>query len=91
MPIEYKNETGRYFYISIRKYYSTDFLRNYVFEKDRSEVEEYKHGTMTFYIMKNLEVTTAVWSDGIYVIEISGTVPVEEIKSIVDSIKEMAT
>lgn len=91
VDIEYKNETGRYFYISIRKYYSTDFLRNYVFEKDRSEVEEYKHGTMTFYIMKNLEVTTAVWSDGIYVIEISGTVPVEEIKSIVDSIKEMAT
>ena len=46
---------------------------------------------MTFYIMKNLDVTAAVWSDGIHVVEISGTVSVEEIKGIVDSIKEMAT
>ena len=91
VDIEYKDEAGRYFYISIRKYNSTDFLWNYVFEKDGSEVEEYKHGAMTFYIMKNLDVTAAVWSDGIHVVEISGTVSVEEIKGIVDSIKEMAT
>lgn len=91
VDIEYKDEAGRYFYISIRKYNSTDFLWNYVFEKDGAEVEEYKHDTMTFYIMKNLDVTTAVWSDGIYVVEISGTVSAEEIKRVVDSIKEIAT
>ena len=90
VDIEFKDETGRYLYISIRKYYSTDFLWNYVFEKDESEVEEYQHGVMTFYIMKNLDATTAVWSDGVYVVEISGTVFVEEIQGIVDSMKGIA-
>lgn len=83
----FQSDEGVYFNILIKRYNSASDLALYKVEKDATLVENYNHGDKTFYIMSNLEKTTATWSDGSSLLmSISGNIPVEDVKAIIDSI-----
>ena len=56
------------------------------FEKSSGSATEYVHNGMRFYVFENEFWNTAVWSDGIYTISISGDVTFETLFRIIDSI-----
>lgn len=83
-PFQHNN--GANFSIWIMRYNSAADLALYNFEKDATLVENYTHDEKTFYIMSNLDNTTATWSDGrSLLMSISGSISVEDIKAIIDS------
>lgn len=86
--VEFENNNNQFFSINIREYHSPDYINTYLFEKDTNGVTTYSHGTMTFYILENLDTLTATWSNGILVEQISGNISMDELKAIIDSIGE---
>ena len=59
------------------------------FEKSAVSAEKYSGDNKTFYILSNLDNTTATWSDGVsLVVTIVGNITVDNIKSMIDSIGE---
>lgn len=58
-----------------------------IYEKDDNLVEEYTSNQRTFYILSNIDSTTAAWSDAQSLeVTISGNISKDEIISIIDSI-----
>lgn len=83
----YQNQINSHFYtISISRYYDKDFLESSTIEKDDSQVQQYTSNGKTFYIMSNLEMLTATWSDATFVITITGQLSKSEIEQLIDSI-----
>lgn len=82
----FSNEDDRHFLISITQYNSSSDLAARTFEKDPSFVEQYTHGTKTFYIFSNINGITATWADGLLLENISGDLTMDELKTIIDSI-----
>ncbi len=56
------------------------------FEKDGSPVEEYVHNDNRFYIFSNIDTVTATCYTGEFMITIAGTLTIDEVKDIIDSI-----
>ena len=56
------------------------------FEKDGSPVEEYVHNDNRFYIFSNIDTVTATCDTGEFMITIAGTLTIDEVKDIIDSI-----
>lgn len=82
----FKNETELYFDVSIYREDSNSTIGSISFEKDDNLVEEYTSNGRTFYILSNIDSTTATWSDGqSLVVVISGSIPQDEILAIIDS------
>ena len=83
----FSGENGSHFAIQITRYNDPSTIEAPSFEKDEATFEEYVSGDRLFYILSNLESTTAVWSDGeMYTINIWGDLSTDEIKAIIDSI-----
>lgn len=82
----FSHKDGRHFLLSIARYNSSSDLAARTFEKDASLVEQYTYGTKTFYIFSNLNTVTATWSDGLLLVNISGDLTVNELKSVINSI-----
>lgn len=62
-------------------------LSDWVYEKDGTQVKPYISNQMAFYLMENLENTTAAWSDGrSTTITIFGQLSADDMKAIIDSI-----
>lgn len=81
-----------YFSIQIWRYKSQSDLISHTFEKDGAPVQEYTSGGKTFYIMSNLDTTTATWSDGnLLVLNITGNLSEDTIKIMIDSIGGYST
>lgn len=76
----------RSFFIEITRYHSSKDVETFVFEKDKTPVEQYTNGAKTVYILSNNDTITAAWSDGLIVERIAGNLTVEEVKAIIDSI-----
>lgn len=57
-----------------------------VYEKDSNPVEEYGAGGVTHYLMSNLETNKVVWTYSNLECSISGEIPINELKIMVDSI-----
>ncbi len=75
------------FSIQVRRYNSASYLDVQTLEKDNEDVEEYIIGGKIFYIMSNMDATTATWSDGSsLVLSIVGNIPKAKIKDLLDSI-----
>lgn len=77
-------EEERTYTVEINRYYTEQDFRSLVYEKDGDEVEVYQRGEKTFYIFSNQDTTTAAWSDGAFVVTVSGQLTRDEIKTIVD-------
>ncbi|MEL7658079.1 MAG: DUF4367 domain-containing protein [Bacillota bacterium] len=82
------NDTNdNFFSVQVKQYTLSSDMESLVFEKDNTAVEEYYSGGRAFYIIANLDTTTANWSDGSSIVmSISGNIPEEDIKAIIDSI-----
>ena len=76
----------RFFSIGIHRYHSSEDVESFIFEKDKTPVEQYTSGTKTVYILSNNDTITTTWSDGLIFETISGNLTVEEFKKIIDSI-----
>ena len=76
----------RFFSIRIHRYHSSEDVESFIFEKDKTPVEQYTSGTKTVYILSNKDTITTTWSDGLIFETISGNLTVEEFKKIIDSI-----
>lgn len=82
----FSHEDGRNFSVCITHNKSSLHSASYTFEKDESSVEPYTHGGKTFYILSNIDSTTATWSNGNLLITISGNLTTDEVKTMIDSI-----
>ena len=83
----FSGENDRHFEIEITRYNDPLKIEAPSFEKDESTFEEYVSGDRLFYILSNLDSTSAIWSDGeMYTIHILGDISTAEIKAIIDSI-----
>lgn len=82
----FTNEEGKDFCVDITAYQSVEDLNRSTFEKDSTPVEEYTSGSKTFYILSNIDTITATWASGTLAESIAGNLPIEELKSIIDSI-----
>lgn len=83
----FSGENDRHYLIEITRYNDPSKIEAPSFEKDESTFEEYVSGDGLFYILSNLDSTSALWSDGeMYTIHILGDISTDEIKAIIDSI-----
>ena len=80
-------------FIGNDRFYSVRALHFYamidssgMFEKDSSPVEEYVHNGNLFYILSNVDSVTATCYNEEFMTTISGTLTIDEIKAIIDSI-----
>ena len=74
------------FNIVTRKYPTDERLYVRSFEKDASNVEEYRSASRLFYIMSDLNRETATCYDGRTTLIIEGSLSLENLKHIIDSI-----
>lgn len=74
------------FNIVVRKYSTDNRLFARSFEKDASNVEEYSSADRKFYIMSNLTGCRTAYSKGQTIMLINGTLLLEDVKQIIDSI-----
>ena len=74
------------FYIEAQQYYGEERIPKQTFEKDTLDVESYFSNGRTFYIMSNNSDNLAVYSKGQTVITINGSLSLESLKQIIDSI-----
>lgn len=79
------HEDGRSFSVEISRYYN-QAVGSIPYEKDAGPVEVYTHGNRSFYIMSNTDFNRAIWNGNNLTIEIGGTLSVDEIKAILNSI-----
>ncbi len=75
--------------IDICEYYDSAFLYDTVYEKNEGVPEEYQSNGRRFYLFRNVDTWTAVWSDGRYSISLGGMDSRETAVSIIDSIPEL--
>ena len=80
------HEDGRSFFVSVEHYTNEQDIIAAAYQKDTTPVEEYIQNGRRFYILSNINSTSAVWTDGNLVETIMGRLSVEEIKTIIDSI-----
>ena len=81
----FSNGEGRFFSIFVDRYFSSEDVANWEYQKDSGDVELFTSNGRTFYIMSNLNTITAVWGEGKLVVMIEGFLSVEEMKQIIDS------
>ena len=76
-----------YLVIEIAQYSDPSYISVRSFEKEDTSTEEYISNERLFYIFPNIESVTATWSDGeALMINILGNIPVDAMKTILDSI-----
>lgn len=75
------------FVFAITQYASSDAIETISYEKNLGDTILYSNGHQLFYIFDNVESCVAAWSDGqAFTIDISGEIPLDDMKSIIDSI-----
>ena len=86
ISLDAENTDGLFVSVDIIQYSSAHQLSKATFEKDANNIEYYSNSTQTFYLLSNIDYTTAVWSDGLLVQQITGNIEKDDIKKIIDSI-----
>ncbi len=74
------------FHINIARYFSQTELENRLFEKDYAAAELYLSNGKIFYLFSNVDSVTAIWAEGTLSQTIWGTLSVDDMKSVIDSI-----
>lgn len=73
--------------IEIKKYYNSTEINDVEHEKDAKSVEKFISHGRDFFIFSNLDGITATWSDrNSYMINLWGTISIEEMKDVISSI-----
>lgn len=82
--LSFMNEDGSYFAILVDQYNDIEDAQMLI-EKDTEPVETYIKDGRTFYIVSNLDHTTAAWADDEVMVNIGGHLSVDEIKKMINS------
>lgn len=83
----FQNAVGKEFTVSVKRCPDPDRLISKAYEKDATSVEIYTSVGRNFYILANLNGTVgATWSNGDLEESVRGSLSVDEIKNIIDSI-----
>jgi len=85
VQLTFTDSEGKNFAVSIDCYKNEESLGGLAFEKDAGDVELYTSKDRTFYIMSNVNIMAAIWSDYDLVETIRGDLSVDEIKKMIDS------
>lgn len=81
------NTAGKEFAVSVKWHQDSDSLGSKAYEKDDASVEAYTKDGRSFYIYANFRDTAwATWSDGDCEVSIRGSLTVDDLKRIIDSI-----
>lgn len=81
----FENKSGEIFFVSVSNYdVAVDFTST-PYEKDSNSVEIYTGNGRSFYIMSNLNTVTATWGNGNLIEIIRGTLSVDEVKKMINS------
>lgn len=83
----FTSENGS-FRILVQQYYDDGRVPAYTFEKDALEAKDYPSNGRLFYVMSNLSISRAVYSNEKTVVTIEGNFSLEDMKKIIDSIGE---
>lgn len=89
VDIFFDDGNGQSFVLSFISYSKIDYVPQRQFEKDDQSVEIYTTGIIypkSFYIMNNINEVTATWSNDVIVETVRGSLSLEEVKTILDSI-----
>ena len=82
----FNEKNGQYISIEIIRYNTEQHLQATQFEKDANNVEHYSNEHQTFYILSNADTITATWSNDLIMMQLSGNIPKDDLKKIIDSI-----
>lgn len=82
----FNEKNGQYISIEIIRYNTEQHLQSTQFEKDANNVEQYSNEHQTFYILSNADTITATWSNDLIMMQLSGNIPKDDLKKIIDSI-----
>lgn len=82
----FNEKNGQYISIEIIRYNTEQHLQATQFEKDANNVEQYSNEHQTFYILSNADTITATWSNDLIMMQLSGNIPKDDLKKIIDSI-----
>lgn len=74
------------FYIEAQQYHGGERIPVHTFEKDTSNIEEYRSNGRLFYVMSNIPDSRATYSNDQVVIVIEGNLSLEVLKQLIDSI-----
>ena len=74
------------FHINIDRYFSQSELEKHLFEKDYTSAESYLSHGKTFYLFSNVDSVTAIWTEGTLSQTMWGTLSIDDMKSVIDSI-----
>lgn len=87
VTVSYENYKGDYCAFTIEYCTSPDVIGNIGYQKDDTPIETYMSYGRKFFIFSNLGDVTATWSDGEhYVVTVWGSISLDEIKEILNSI-----
>lgn len=81
----FEDKDGEVFVISVSEYDETVDVAPTPYEKDSGPVEIYTSNERTFYIMSNVNAGVATWADEGLMEVIRGTLSVDEVKKMIDS------
>lgn len=81
----FTSNADAYFNIRYWEYALPSDVESFSAEKDAGDVELYTSAQKSFYIFSNDDTFTATYSDGLFVVSISGNISKEDIKLIIDS------
>lgn len=82
----FNEKNGQYISIEIIRYNTEQHLQATQFEKDANNVEQYSNEHQTFYILSNADTITTTWSNDLIMMQLSGNIPKDDLKKIIDSI-----
>lgn len=82
--ILFENEKEDSFFSITISQLLTDITK--IYEKDDLEVVIYQKNGSDYYLMNNLNTSTAIWKNGVFECQIDGTITVKELKEIINSI-----
>ncbi len=86
VDIIFQADSGEVFSFCAERYAEDFDMETVWYEKDETPPELYTKNDRTFYILSNIDTMTAVYSDGPLAITIGGSLSVDEMKQIIDSI-----
>ncbi len=86
VQVPFSNTEGKKLFVNIVQYDEASSLNSGTYEKDGTKVEIYTSNSKTFYILSNINTTSATWAEETLSETITGKLSVDEMKKIIDSI-----
>ena len=88
--LPFEKSGGQYIDVSIAIFDSVTSIDTYFFQKDSGKVNQYEVNGKTIYLFSNYDILNGICLDGNAMIDIGGTLSLNDIQAIFDSIEGLA-